>query len=190
MIKKLLLLLALLALWVALLWFVIGIDLPKHGNVSLVAMHLLPPLTLWAGWLGWRAWRVRKQETAQAAETEAKRTASEQQRAAGREKFDKDLAERRTRVDIRWLQVLDLSKQENAESLAIATDEMIVMQLDEETSETLNESPDAWPGTQLTKLFLALFGKCPAALTFPVYLLGPSSKAFAEQSSKIGRAHV
>ena len=90
MIKKLLLLLALLALWVALLWFIIGIDISKHGNVSLAAIHLLPPLTLWAGWLGWRAWRDRKQAADQAAQTEAKHAALEKQRTESREKFDKD----------------------------------------------------------------------------------------------------
>ena len=180
MIKKLLLLLALLALWVALLWFVIGIDISKHGNLSLAAIHLLPPLTLWAGWLGWRAWRVRKQEAAQAAETEAKRTASEEKRAAGREKFDKDLAERRTRVDIRWLQVLDLSKQENTESLATATDDLQIALLDEEMAEIVDETAAAWPSMQLTELFAALQTRCPATLTFPVYVLGPSDRALAD----------
>ena len=180
MIKKLLLLLALLALWVALLWLVIGIDISKHGNLSLAAIHLLPPLTLWAGWLGWRAWRVRKQEAAPADEAEAKRIALEQQRAAGREKFDKDLAERRARVDIRWLQVRDLSKQENAESLAIATDDLQVALLDEEMAEIVDETAAAWPSMQLTELFAALQTRCPAALTFPVYVLGPSDRALAD----------
>ena len=185
MIKKLLLLLALLALWVALLWFIIGIDISKHGNVSLAAIHLLPPLTLWAGWLGWRAWRDRKQAADQAAETEAKHAALKKQRTESREKFDKDLAERRTRVDFRWMQVRDLSKQDNAESLAMTSDELMVMLRDEEMSKIADETADAWPGVQLTELFGALLAQCPAALTFPVYLLGPSSRAFADQSRMV-----
>jgi len=185
MLKKLLLLVALLALWVALLWFAIGIDLSKHGNVSLVAMHLLPPLALWASWLGWRAWQTRKQAADTAAEAEAKRAALDKHRAESRKKFDQDLAERRAGVDFRWLQVRDLSKQENTESLAMTTDEMTVTLLDEEMSEIADETPDAWPGVQLTELFAALLAQCPAALTFPVYLLGPSSRAFADQSRMV-----
>ncbi len=185
MIKKFLLLVVLLALWVALLWFAIGIDLSKHGNVSLVAMHLLPPLALWASWLGWRAWQTRKQAADAATEDEAKRAALDKQRAESRAKFDQDLVERRAGVDFRWLQVRDLSKQENAESLAIATDEMMVMLRDEEMSEIVDESPDAWPGVQLTELFTSLLAQCPAALTFPVYLLGPSSRAFADLSRMV-----
>ena len=181
MLKKLLLLVVLLAVWIALLWFAIGIDLSKHGNVSLVAMHLLPPLALWASWLGWRAWQTRKQAADAATEAEAKRAALDKQRAESRAKFDQDLAERRTRVDFRWLQVRDLSKQDKAESLAMTTDELMVMLRDEEMSEIADETADTWPGVQLTELFGALLAQCPAALTFPVYLLGPSSRAFADQ---------
>ena len=189
MIKKLLLLTVLLALWVALLWFVIGIDLSKHGNVSLVAIHLLPPLTLWAGWLGWRAWRERKQDADQTAEAEAKRAAAAQQRAESRASFDKDLAERRTRVDIRWLQVLDLSKHGEAERLAGGGEDLQVILLDDEKTETAAET-SAWPSKQLTEIFTALTTRCPAALTFPVYVLGPSDRAFAEHADMVQKARA
>ena len=189
MIKKLLLLTVLLASWVALLWFAIGIDLSKHGNVSLVAIHLLPPLTLWAGWLGWRAWRERTQAADQAAETEAKQAALETQRAESRASFDKDLAERRTRVDIRWLQVLDLSKHGEAAHLAGCGEDLQVILLDEEKTETADET-SAWPSKQLTEIFTALTMRCPAALTFPVYVLGPSDRAFAEHADMVQKARA
>ncbi|MBI5750627.1 MAG: hypothetical protein HZA59_00595 [Hydrogenophilales bacterium] len=185
MIKKLLLLTVFLALWIALLWFAIGIDIAKHGNVSLVAIHLLPPLAVWAGWLGWRAWRARTKDADQAAEAEAKRATLEKQRAERRAEFDNELAERRARVDFRWLQVRDVSKHGEAEHLAVSTDDLQVMLLDEEIAELAAEAPAAWPGTQLTELFTALSVRCPAALTFPVYVLGPSERAFADLAEMV-----
>lgn len=171
MLKKLFLLIAFFALWVALLWFAIGIDISKHGNVPLAAIHLLPPLALWTGWLGWRAWRARRQDADQAAEAEAKRAESEKQRAASRAKFDQELAARRARVDFRWLQMRDLTGHGDA-----ALEEMA------------DEAPAAWPDVQLTELFAALLAHCPAALTFPVYVLGPGDRAFADQAQMVRAA--
>lgn len=171
MLKKLFLLVAFLALWVALLWFAIGIDISKHGNVPLAAIHSLPPLALWAGWLGWRAWRARRQDADQAAEAEAKRAESEKQRVASRAKFDQELAASRARVDFRWLQMRDLTGHGDA-----ALEEMA------------DEAPAAWPGVQLTELFAALLAQCPAALTFPVYVLGPGDRAFADQAQMVRAA--
>jgi len=186
--KKSLFLIALLALWVALLWFVIGIDISKHGNLALVAIHLLPPLTLWAGWMGWGAWCARKQAADQAAEAEAKRAELEKQRAASRAKFDQALAERRAPVDFRWLQVRDVKGHGDMDHLSVSAEGMAVMLHDAELAEMLEEAPGAWPGVQLTELFVDLLAQCPAALTLPVYVLGPSDRAFAEQAEMVRAA--
>ena len=171
-------------MWIMLLWFAVGIDISKHGNVSLVAIHLLPPLTLWAGWLGWGAWRARKQAADQAAEAEAKRAELEKPRAASRAKFDQELAARRALVDMRWLQVRDLTRHGDADHLNVSSGAVKVILLD---AEMADESP-AWLGGQLTDLFAALLAQCPAALTLPVYVQGPSDRAFAEQAEMVRAA--
>ena len=188
MIKKLLLLILLLALWIALLWFAIGIDLSKHGNALLVAIHVLPPLVLWGGWLWWRAWRVRTKDAREAAEVEAKRAALEKQRGESRAQFDKELAARRTLVDFRWLQMRDLSKHGDAGHLEISADGVEVMLIDADLTAIADESPAAWPGAQLTEFFAALLVQCPAALTFPVYVLGPHDRAFSDQAEMVRAA--
>lgn len=188
MIKKLLILLVLLMTWTALLWFAIGIDINAHGNAALAAMHLLPPLTLWAGWWAWSAWRERKQAADKTAEAEAKRAALEKQRAESRAKFDKELAERRAWVAMRWLQVRDLKMHGEAARLTATVDGVAVLLRDEEMVEIVEEAPDEWPGVQLTELFVELLTQCPAALALPVYLLGPSDQAFAALAERVRSA--
>ena len=188
MLKKILLLIVLLALWIALLWFVIGTDLSKHGNVLLAVIHFVPPLALWAGGLWWHAWHARTKDAQQAAEQEAKRAALEKQRADSRAKFDQELAEWRARVDVRWLQVRDLSKHGDAKHLEISADGVEVLLIDAEMTAMADESPAAWPRAQLAELFRGLSALCPAALTFPVYVLGPSDRAFADQAEMVRAA--
>ena len=187
MIKKILVLLLLLVVWAALLWFVFGLDINAHSNAALAAMHLLPPLTLWAGWWSWSAWRERKQAADKVAETEAKRVAQEKQRTERRAQFDKELAERRTWVAIRWLQTRDLKAHGVTEHLTTVVPGVTVLLHDEEMTNFTAETQGAWPSVQLAALFMEL-AQNPVTLVLPIYVQGPSDQAFATLAEQVRSA--
>ena len=79
--KRLVLLLVLTAVWVGVLWFGIRLDISRFNLLSLIGLHTVPPFAAWASWSIWR----RRSEAAKIKTEENEREQAEAAQATQRE---------------------------------------------------------------------------------------------------------
>jgi hypothetical protein len=94
------------ALWVGVLWFVIRLDFSHKNLLSVISIHLLPPLLAWGGWAFWRRQRglaKTNAESAAKARAEADQIA---QRESALQAYQEKLRIQRYALDCRWASVV------------------------------------------------------------------------------------
>ena len=150
------------ALWVGVLWFVIRLDFSRHSLLSVISIHLFPPLLAWGGWLFWRRHvRVAKMnaDAAEKAREAAEHTA---QRETALQAFQEQMQTRRYAIDCRWASVVSDGL---ADALPNTVGLIAIPRVDEVLTGFENRAT-AVVATVLSKLL----AECPAVQYLPVYV--------------------
>jgi len=159
LLTRFLILFVLLAAWVGILWFGVRIDISRFNLLSLIGLHALPPIAVWASWL---IWRRRSEQAKINAEEEAQKTAEAEQQAQqeiARKSFDESLRTRHYAIDCRWAEV------RSGQSELVGAEEVAAL---------ADADQGAAPGERLlaslTSTLSDLFTQCPGAQRLPIYV--------------------
>ena len=91
LVRRFLVLSIITTVWVAILWFVIRIDVKHFNLLSLVGLHALPPLLAWGGWTWWRWHAAATKIKAEEAKKEQVIVEKQEQHDVARKAFDNSL---------------------------------------------------------------------------------------------------
>ena len=159
LVRRFLVLSIITAVWVAILWFVIRIDVKQFNLLSLIGLHVLPPLLAWGGWTWWRRRAAAAKIKAEEAKQEQVVVEQQVQQDVARKAFDNALRERQFALDCRWAEVC------SSQADLIGSDEVEPMpdaDLGSDTADRLFNS--------LTQSLTALFSQCPGAQRLPIFV--------------------
>ncbi len=159
LVKRFFLLSILIAIWVGILWFVIRLDISRFNLLSLVALHVLPPLGIWGGWSLWRRYVVAKKLKAEETAQEQVVVEQQVQNDAERKAFDTALRERQFALDCRWAEVYSNQPE------LISSDEVATM-ADSDGYTPVGDRLLA----SLTQSLANLFSQCPGAQRLPIFV--------------------
>ena len=150
------------ALWWALVWFVLPLDLRHLSIPALVSLHVLVPVGLMAFISFFRRWRARVAQ-ARALAVQAQEAQAQQQRIdAAREAHAAQLAERRVAMQCRGAWVSALTQADPAVELEPAT-----------LLAVADRPRGGWADTlspQLADVFSRALTQLPAAAWLPIYV--------------------
>ena len=158
--SRFLLLIATVALWVGLLWFVMRVDFSRQSLLSVAAVHALPPLLLWGGWLFWRR-HVRLAKTrAEASEKTQQEADQHAQREMASQAFQEKLQYRRYALDCRWASIVSDSLADSPAANALASSAIVQPEV----------AHKGQPSAVLAAALSQLAAVCPGAQYLPVYV--------------------
>lgn len=187
MLRSILVFLIVGALWWTALWFGIAPDFSKWSNPGLLAIHVLPPLTLYLSWWFWR--RHAKQKKIQTLEEREKKAQAEQQAAleAARAKHTQEMQTRRFSCDCRVMAIGDLAINANGplelpEGLSVSID--IVTADEKATTVAKTDLFDALEPAIVDALGY-VYQECGAAAVFPIYVVPPASVSAADVIKRV-----
>ena len=166
--KRLVLLLVLTAVWVGVLWFGIRLDISRFNLLSLIGLHTVPPFAAWASWSIWRrrseAAKIKTEEN----EREQAEAAQATQRESARHAFAETMRVRHFALDCRWATVYS-SQPDLADDGSVVT---LMPSRDGATTDRLLAS--------LGELLPDLFESCPAAQGLPIYIAESTALDYAQ----------
>ncbi len=173
--------------WVATLWFGIAIDAGKWSNLGLLAIHILPPLTLTLSWWFWR--RHVKQKKIQTLEAREKKAQAEQQASleAARAKHAQEMQTRRFSCDCRAIAIGDLAINGNgplelSEGSSVSID--IVTADEKATTVAKTDLFDALEPA-IAEALGYVYQECGAAAVFPIYVVPPASASAVDVIKRV-----
>jgi len=173
--------------WVATLWFGIAIDAGKWSNPALLAIHVLPPLTLTLSWWFWR--RHVKQKKIQTLEEREKKAQAEQQASleAARAKHAQEMQTRRFSCDCRTIAISDLATNGNGplvlpEGPSVSID---IVAADEKPTPAAKNDPFDALEPAIVKALGHVYEKCGAAAVFPIYVVPPASASAVDVIKRV-----
>lgn len=175
MLKRFLLLIALAALWVLLLWFVLPFNLATVSSPLLILTHVLPPCMAWgAGLYGQRFMRLRKEREMQAreAEVEAKRV---EMREAARKEHEEELAQRRFGCDCRAVAISGITGSGEGVLMADIASTLNAASEEENGHSTLGSDSRELQclSMPIRNALAAIYKHASAAMALPIYLVPP-----------------
>ncbi|MDR1424833.1 MAG: hypothetical protein LBI92_09585 [Azoarcus sp.] len=172
MIFKILLFALLAALWCAVVWFALPLDLRTLPTPTLAALHVGPPVAYVAVWalakrvfVMYRAWAKKAADAAQAAEEQTRREAA-------RAEYLADIERRRAHAECRgvWMEVLEAPRWHGEESA-----QCVISAQDAKALASLGARALA---ASLQRVFEEAFAQCGAAAYLPVHVfVGDGSEA-------------
>lgn len=176
---------ALIVLWAIVLWFVARPDFAALSPVGLLALHGVPPVSLWlAAWLGLRSVRTRREAGARAAEA-AERQAREEAAARSRQQQREALMRRRMALPVLAAVIAAAGERDLSAELAPANDAIVVLPPDDDAWPETSGDPDAGNALPVVERVLReVLTVCPAAAAFPVSIACPedlTSEAVIDQ---------
>ena len=180
MIRNLFVLSTVTVAWIATLWFGLRPDFTSWSWGRLFAAHAGPPLLFWSLWNSIAAYRERRRQRL-ATQKEAENAAVQAKALeAVRQQHADDLAKRRFHCETRWIDLRIKAAQPEAlpdvdqPNVHIAASPAEPDAQDDEFSVSRQrEEPSSIGGfaPQLYEALLALFDRCPATCTFPLYVV-------------------
>ena len=164
---------AITALWWALVWFVLPLDLRRLSIPALISLHIFVPVGLTAAVSFWRRWRARVAQARALAATQHEAEAQQQRINAARDAHAAQLAERRVAMQCRgaWISALTQSPLELKSS--------VLLPVAERSTET-GPWPDAVQAS-VTEVFAAALKPKPGCAWLPVYLMPNARRDGLEQ---------
>ena len=171
-------LVALIVLWAIVLWFVARPDFAALSPLGLLALHGVPPVSLWlAAWLGLRSVRTRREAGVRAAEA-AERRAREEAAARSRQQQREALMRRRMALPVLAAVIAAAGERDLSAELAPANDAIVVLPPDDDAWSETSGDPDAGNVLPVVERVLReVLSVCPAAAAFPVSIACPEDLA-------------
>lgn len=174
MIRAFFVLVLALAGWWATLWLLIAPDLSQWRLPQLVALHAGPPLGAWGIWVFWRG-RRRERAAIAAAEREA---AADKERQIKQEEARQQHAAERQRLrygcDCLMVALAQVPPTGSSPALVPGGDAICVLTLIAESDSSAESTllDHLRPGVK--EVLGAIYGRCPAATAFPIYVSPPA----------------
>lgn len=178
MLRGLLVFLLALTVWVTALWFGLRPDFADWPLTEAATAHLAPPLAVWLVWAGWRLLRQRAaQRQAETAATREAAAEAERQAALAesRVRQAEELRQQQRGYDCRAVAMTQLAQAEDGERAFGLAEGDIAIALTDPDEEVDPETPileHLRPG--LAAALGDLYGRCPAAAVFPIYIQPPA----------------
>lgn len=189
MIKGLLLLLAALALWLALLWFGLAPDFSAWSNLALLAVHALPPMAAWLGWWLLRR-RALKRQAAEAGQREQQAQAErEAALAAARDKHRDELRQRRFSCDCRVVTIAELVVKSDESVVPAEVPSVLVEAKGDANAPAVAGDVLERMQPALESALRNLYATCGAAAVFPIYVLPPAEASGEEVIRRVRTAN-
>ena len=178
------------ACWIAFLWFGIHIDWRTWSNPTLLAVHVLPPVTV--GLAGWAVQTFIQHRKARQAEEREQAAQAERQavREAARQQHAQEMQQRRFGCDCRAVAICDLAVHGE---LALAGAPALLLQTMEVQART-----EAFADTEMlealepaiAEALRHVYQQCSAATALPIYLLPPAELAAGEIIQRVRSLHA
>jgi hypothetical protein len=172
--------------WIAALWLLIAPDFSKWSHPGVIALHALPPLTVWLFWIVLRR-RAQKRKADEAAQVEVKAQAErEAARRAAQQKHEEEMRQRRFGCDCR---VVAMINPETSAPLSVLETEVqnVVVRLHdpEKSEEPAQRSVIDRLLPAVAEALASIYSTCGAAVAFPIFVQPPS-----EVSGEVVVAHI
>lgn len=169
---------ALIVLWAIVLWFVARPDFAALSPLGLLALHGVPPASLWvAVWVGLRVVRARRESRERTAE-DAERQERELAVALSRRQQREALARRRTALPVLAAVIAADGERDLTEVLVSANDAIVVLPSDEGGwPEARDDSEAGGLLPVIERVLLETLAVCPVAMAFPVRIACPTNLA-------------
>ena len=178
------------ATWVAILWLAIAPNFAKWSNLSIIALHALPPLAIGLTWIVMRRLIHRKKSEEKQLREQQAQTEREAARKAAREKHEEMMRQRHFGCDCRFIAMAGLAQSSELPLPDIAADNISIQSRPQEEARAsvatsiLNQLAPA-----IRDALAALYNACGAAAAFPIFVLPPSDVSGQEAVSLIRDAH-
>lgn len=175
MMRSILVLIAVVLGWLAILWFLIVPDFSQWGIPQLATLHVLPPIFAWGGWMMWLRYRQKNAEMVAAERAAAEENERRARREAARAQYDKELQHRTFACDCRALSVAQLTVSGDGPLLpeGIGADfsrvEAAAWDDDEDRDDLLSHLRPA-----IEEALERIHEQCAVALRFPIYVSPPA----------------
>lgn len=161
------------ATWLATLWLLLAPAFVAWSIPQLVVLHLAPPLALWGSWLVWRR-RLRERAALALAEREATAEAERQAKLdEARARHERELQHLHFACDCRAVAMTDLVLAGHDEPLVPEGPGICCATLAQTTNDPVESSLPIQLKAGIDTALRAIYGDCPAAVKFPIYLLPP-----------------
>ena len=161
--------------WASLLWFGLKLELASYFPLTLIAIHLVPPLLITLVVAAWR--HVRKRC---AASREAERLAFEQEKhvaaqLAAQQAHLAYMAQRREGCDCRGVAVTGLRVPDDQVLQCLPQGDGLYWSLLELEDEPKAQDPHAALVPPLQEALQAVYQRCPAAIWLPLFICPPAA---------------
>lgn len=171
------------AVWSAVLWLLLPIDIFDYAIPSIVAMHVGPPLLTIACWLLARGLVKRRAGVHAELAREERARLRDAEKEQHRKLFSAQLDEQRLRIDCRWVTTSDVIDQCSDTAASPEASPIFARRY------ATGVENYVWPEESVTQLLEELFAELPLAACLPIAVCGPADQSADAHISLAHRAH-
>lgn len=190
MLLSLLILFISAATWIAILWLAIAPDFTKWSNLVTIALHALPPLTVWLTWVLVHRYKLKKKSEDKDLREQQAQAEREATREAARKKHEEAMRQRHFGCDCRFVAMRGLALSSKLPLPEIAADNIDIQSrpLEEALTSTASSIVDQL-APSIRDALATLYDACGAAAAFPIFIQPPSDISGQEAVTLIRNTH-